>query len=134
MLQFKVNITIFKFGVMLMINNFVYMWRYCYDFKTQASKKMFWNAILVNFFVNLALWLLAVLVGDFLLILAVGYGVISLFPTVSIMVRRLHDTDITGFYALIGLIPIAGWVLLILQLTKPTEYNPNEGEEMTSEE
>jgi uncharacterized membrane protein YhaH (DUF805 family) len=30
------------------------------------------------------------------------------------MVRRLHDTDMAGGWILVGLIPMIGWILLIV--------------------
>ncbi len=43
--------------------------------------------------------------------------------------RRLHDTDRSGWWILIGLIPIIGWILLIVWYctdSKPdNQYGPN---------
>jgi uncharacterized membrane protein YhaH (DUF805 family) len=35
-------------------------------------------------------------------------------PTLAVAVRRLHDIDRTGWWVLIGLIPIVGWVILLI--------------------
>ncbi len=45
------------------------------------------------------------------------YGLAALallLPSLAVGVRRLHDTDRTGWWLLIGLVPIVGWILLIV--------------------
>lgn len=37
-----------------------------------------------------------------------------LLPTLAVAVRRLHDTDKTGWWLLIGLVPIVGAIVLIV--------------------
>jgi uncharacterized membrane protein YhaH (DUF805 family) len=42
--------------------------------------------------------------------------VFSLFvfvPNISVMVRRLHDTDRSGWWALLGLVPLIGLILIV---------------------
>ena len=49
-----------------------------------------------------------------------GYGLfsgifllLSLIPNISVGVRRLHDTDRSGWWLLLGIIPLVGLVLLV---------------------
>jgi uncharacterized membrane protein YhaH (DUF805 family) len=37
-----------------------------------------------------------------------------LLPSIAVAIRRLHDTSRTGWWILIGLIPIVGWIILIV--------------------
>ena len=37
-----------------------------------------------------------------------------LLPTLAVAVRRLHDTDRTGWWLLIGLIPLVGGIVLLV--------------------
>jgi len=37
-----------------------------------------------------------------------------LLPSLAVAIRRLHDTSRTGWWILIGLIPIVGWIILIV--------------------
>ena len=50
-----------------------------------------------------------------------GYGLLTsifalgmLIPSLSVSVRRLHDTDRSGWWLLIGLIPLIGVIVLIV--------------------
>jgi len=58
-------------------------------------------------------------------------GVIQLallLPTLAVGVRRLHDTGRSGWWLLIGLIPVVGWVFLVVffvQDSQPdNQYGP----------
>jgi uncharacterized membrane protein YhaH (DUF805 family) len=56
-------------------------------------------------------------------------GLALLLPSLAVGVRRLHDTDRSGWWLLIGLIPIVGTIVLIVffvQDSRPdNEYGPN---------
>lgn len=39
---------------------------------------------------------------------------ITIIPAVAVLVRRLHDTSRSGWWALIGLVPIAGAIVLLV--------------------
>jgi uncharacterized membrane protein YhaH (DUF805 family) len=41
-------------------------------------------------------------------------GLALLLPSIAVAIRRLHDTSRTGWWILIGLIPIVGWIVLIV--------------------
>jgi uncharacterized membrane protein YhaH (DUF805 family) len=87
-------------------------------FKGRARRPEYWWWYL---FYSLALWGLLILDG---LIAAVGgpavltlLGVLALFlPTLAAAVRRLHDTDRSGWTQLIVLIPLVGPIILIVFL------------------
>ena len=54
-----------------------------------------------------------------------------LLPTIAVTTRRLHDTDRSGWYQLIGLIPLIGLILLYFLSQKGKEPN-RFGEGITS--
>ncbi|MFN8662756.1 MAG: DUF805 domain-containing protein [Thermomicrobiales bacterium] len=43
-------------------------------------------------------------------------GLALLIPGLSVAVRRLHDTDRSGWWLLLVIIPIIGWIVLIVFL------------------
>jgi uncharacterized membrane protein YhaH (DUF805 family) len=56
-------------------------------------------------------------------------GIASLatfIPTISLSVRRLHDISRTGWWVLLALIPIVGWIILIVWACQPTIPQANE--------
>ena len=42
----------------------------------------------------------------------------TLLPSVAAATRRLHDTGRSGWWQLIGLVPILGWIVLLVFLTQ----------------
>ena len=53
-------------------------------------------------------------------------GLATLIPSISVFVRRLHDISRTGWRLLIALIPIIGWIILIVWACQPTHPQANE--------
>lgn len=66
-----------------------------------------------------------------------GIGVLSgiftlalLIPSLSVSVRRLHDTDRSGWWLLIGLIPLIGGIILLVFFVQDSQtgtyrFGPN---------
>ncbi|MFY1696449.1 DUF805 domain-containing protein [Solwaraspora sp. WMMA2101] len=48
-----------------------------------------------------------------------------LLPSLAVAVRRLHDTDRSGWWILIGLIPIIGWIVLLVFYVQNGTPGPN---------
>jgi len=82
------------------------------DFSGRARRTEFWMFTL--FYV--IFYVVAALVGSFLgtELLALLFSLALLVPTVSIGARRLHDTGRSGWWQLIGLVPIIGAIVLII--------------------
>lgn len=61
------------------------------------------------------------------------YGLIALgtiVPSLAVAVRRLHDTNKSGWYYLIGLIPLVGPILLLVWFfTDGNRFTNNYGED-----
>lgn len=45
------------------------------------------------------------------------YVIFVFLPTFAVTVRRLHDLNRSGYWALIYLIPVAGWIWLFIMLS-----------------
>lgn len=52
--------------------------------------------------------------GTIMLIVLIVWSLFIILPTISVQVRRLHDGDRSGGWWWIGLIPIAGIIILIV--------------------
>ncbi|MES2356304.1 MAG: DUF805 domain-containing protein [Pseudomonadota bacterium] len=76
-------------------------------FDGRASRSEYWWFFLFTFLVSTASSVVSeTLSGLFSL------GV--LLPSLAVGVRRLHDVDRSGWFLLLWLIPIIGWVVLIV--------------------
>lgn len=62
------------------------------------------------------------------------FAVISLVPGIAVTVRRLHDTGKSGWWALVGLIPLIGWIWVLVLCAARGEPGPNShGEPVTAD-
>lgn len=97
------------------------------DFSGRARRKEYW------FFI---LWYMIILLGLAIIdVMTIGagllpglYGLALLIPNLAVAARRLHDTGRTGWWLLIGLVPLIGLVLLVFMFldSQPgdNEYGP----------
>lgn len=59
--------------------------------------------------------------GVFGLLLVLGF----LVPSIAVSARRLHDIDKSGWWQLINLIPIVGWIICIVWAATPGTSGDN---------
>ena len=53
------------------------------------------------------------------------YALGILLPSLAVAVRRLHDTGRTGWWIFIGLIPLVGWIVLIVFYVQDSDVGDN---------
>lgn len=92
------------------------------NFNGRARRSEYWFFALFNALMSLVtLWIpFAGLI----------YSLLVLIPNLALSVRRLHDIGKTGFYLLLSLIPLVGWVILLIWSLQDSDpgsniYGPN---------
>jgi uncharacterized membrane protein YhaH (DUF805 family) len=105
-------------------------------FSGRSRRREYWYFVLFNIIVTIVLGWIDALLGTSSSY-AAGAGLLSgiyslavLIPTLAVTVRRLHDIDRSGWWILIGLVPLIGAiVLLVFALLDSTpgdnQYGPN---------
>lgn len=53
------------------------------------------------------------------------FTLIVLLPSLAVAVRRLHDTGRSGWWLLLALIPVLGWVVLLVFMVEKGERGAN---------
>lgn len=53
------------------------------------------------------------------------FGVITLAPFVTVMFRRLHDTNRNGWWLVAFFVPIVGWLALLFLFSRPGTTGAN---------
>ena len=79
---------------------------YALNFKGRSSRSEYWWGYLFNFLASLVLPVVPVIGG--LLSLAM------LVPGIALSIRRMHDIGKSGWYLLMGLIPLVGPIILLV--------------------
>lgn len=82
-------------------------------FDGRARRKEYWMFFLVNFIVAFLIGFVEGLLGS-PAVIGTFYTLAVLIPSLAVGARRLHDTDRSGWWLLIGLLPIIGIVVLIV--------------------
>lgn len=103
-------------------------------FSGRARRKEYWFFILFHLIISFVLGFVDGLVGTFNADLGLGllggiYALAVIIPSIAVSVRRLHDTDRSGWWILICLVPIIGAIVLLVFMvldSKPGEnrYGP----------
>lgn len=100
------------------------------DFNGRARRKEYWMFVLFNAIACIVLMILDKVLG---LEYTQNYGwlytiyaVAVLLPSLGVSVRRLHDINKSGWWVLIGLIPIVGGIILLVWACKEGDHGTNE--------
>jgi uncharacterized membrane protein YhaH (DUF805 family) len=110
-------------------------------FKGRARRREYWIFELMNAVITLALFVLAVTLGKagdpYFLSLPFLYIAATAIPSLSSLIRRLHDTGRSGWWFWIGLIPLFGPVSMLIftvENSQPGEnrYGPNPKQQPTT--
>ncbi|MFC1503191.1 DUF805 domain-containing protein [Pseudomonadota bacterium] len=110
-------------------------------FRGRARRQEYWYFFLFNILISIAFSFVDTLLAtpgteQGAGVLGTIYSLAVLIPSIAVGVRRLHDTGRTGWWMLIGLIPLIGALVLIYFFVLDSqpgsnEYgvNPKNGEE-----
>jgi uncharacterized membrane protein YhaH (DUF805 family) len=113
------------------------------EFSGRARRKEYWFFQLFNMLFVLALMVVDGMTGTMRGKPGFGFGLLSglyvlgvFLPSLGVLVRRLHDTGRSGWWFLIGLIPLVGPIILLvfaLQDSHPgaNQYGPNPKETLS---
>ena len=116
------------------MNWYLEAWKNYVNFQGRARRKAYWMFILFNLIALVVLSFIESAIG---LSGQNGYGILTglytlaiILPLIALAVRRLHDTGRSGWWILIGLVPLIGPIVLIVFYVTDSqpgtnEYGPN---------
>ena len=79
---------------------------------------------LFNFLAFFALGIVDVVLGTSCALCGI-YNLAAVIPGLAVLVRRLHDTDHSGWWYWIGLIPLIGFIVLLVFLCSDSKPGEN---------
>ncbi len=92
------------------------------DFSGKATRTQFWMFALWNFIIS---FVLGIICGIFLKnhanIVNMVYSLALLLPALGIAARRLRDGGFTPWLLLLLLIPVIGWIALLVLYCMPSK-------------
>ena len=100
-------------------------------FEGRARRKEYWMFTLVSTLITFGLVLLDSALGNEQMgYLTIIYVLVVFLPSLAVSVRRLHDTGRTGWWLLIGIIPLIGPLVLLVFNVQDSQdgtnaYGPN---------
>ncbi len=96
------------------------------SFEGRISRQPFWIGTGVLFAVNVAVSL--VIGGGFV---GAVIGLALIYPSVCVSIKRWHDRGKSGWWVLIALIPVVGWIWTLVEcgflegVSGANEYGPD---------
>lgn len=99
------------------------------EFKGRARRSEYWYSYLFVFLVNLPLVVFSSVVDQgeigFFTLLQFAWSVATFVPSLAVASRRMHDTGKSFGYFFLILIPLVGWILVLIELLKDGFPGPN---------
>ena len=85
------------------------------EFSGRARRREYWMYTLANLIIAAVLGILSQIpvLGIFFVILSSLYSLAVLVPGIAVSIRRLHDTNRSGYMLLLLLIPLVGLIIVI---------------------
>ena len=97
------------------------------DFNGRARRSEFWFFYLFYVIVYVVAMIIGGVLGDTIGgILTLLIIVALIIPTLAAGARRLHDTDRSGWWLLISLIPLVGAIVLLVFFVQPGTAGDNQ--------
>ncbi len=100
-------------------------------FDGRASRKEYWFFVLFNVLISMALAFIDRLTGNIdpetgIGILGGLYAIGVMIPGMAVSVRRLHDTDRSGWWLLITFVPVIGAIVFFYFMVLDSSLESNE--------
>ncbi len=94
-------------------------------FSGRASRKEYWMFFLFNIIIVFVLGFIEGLIGNFGIV-GILYSLAVLLPSLAVSVRRLHDTDRSGWWLLVALVPLIGSIALLVFMVQDSTTGRNQ--------
>jgi uncharacterized membrane protein YhaH (DUF805 family) len=113
---------------MNIVQNYIEVLKKYAVFTGRATRAEYWNFFVATFIVSIVVNIIESMLG-LGRFLGFVYSLATLLPSLGVGIRRLHDSGRSGWWTLLVLIPVIGWIILLIFLvadsTADNEYGPN---------
>jgi uncharacterized membrane protein YhaH (DUF805 family) len=110
---------------MFLLQAYRSVWNNIFTVNARSTRREYWSATLVSFVISAILDVLFThtglgTVGHILFLL---YAIAIFIPFLTLAIRRLHDTNRSGWWYLLVFIPLVGGIALLVFFLLPTSPN-----------
>ena len=91
------------------MNYYIECWKKYVEFSGRARRKEYWMFVLFNVIASFVAGVIDGVLGT--VMIGSLYSLAALLPGLAVCARRLHDTDRSGWWMLIALIPVVGIIV-----------------------
>ena len=113
---------------------FKLFWIRAFDYKGKSSRREFWWGVFANSIIMLALIALLIVsltclqevINPFSIVMIILFSlfcIVEFIPSITLIIRRMHDIGKSGFYVWILCIPIFGLIWYFTLVTRPSVKN-----------
>jgi uncharacterized membrane protein YhaH (DUF805 family) len=111
------------------MNWYLDAWKNYFNFDGRSRRQAYWMFVLFNLIAFLIIGGIDGAIGTGGLLSSI-YGLAVFIPGLALAVRRLHDIGKSGWWFLIGFIPLVGLIILIVFFVTDSQpgsnaYGPN---------
>ena len=122
---------------MELLDGFIKFWTRTFDYHGTTSRREFWWGVLGNSIIMLvlvALWIVSVtcftpMLNTFSTVMTIAlalFSLVEIIPSVTLIIRRMHDIGRSGFFIFVLFIPLIGFIWYIYLVTRrgvPNKYS-----------
>ena len=93
-------------------------------FDGRISRRQYWMFALYSMIISIIFQILIAILPIFA-ILGLLYSLALLVPSIGLLIRRLHDINLSGWWLFIAVVPFVGAIALLLLLCTPGDAKAN---------
>ena len=94
------------------------------DFSGRARRSEYWYFVLFNMLAAIAATLVDQVIGY--PVVYIAYLLAAFIPGLAVFVRRMHDTNRSGWWFLIAFVPLIGAIVLLVFLVQDSDAGANQ--------
>lgn len=108
---------------------FISAFKKAFNFRDRSRRQEYWMFTLVAFLITLLLTWIEVAAGleieENIGLLTTIFSILIFIPSLSLTIRRLHDTGKSGWWILLTFVPFIGWIILLVFMVQTSEPGIN---------
>jgi len=112
------------------VNSYLEVLRKYAVFSGRARRNEYWMFVLFNLIIGIVLGVIEGIVGiapqSDQSVLAGIYSLAVLIPSIAVFVRRLHDTNHSGWWFFIAFVPLIGAIVLLVFMVRDSDQGDNQ--------